>query len=305
VQQRASKLEPGAQVGPYQVVRDFGRTYLYWEYSARRRGSSTRAEPVLLKCVDWEGDQGDEMCRMWFDEAHTGTWLHHPHIAQLHDTGEEEGFSYLAMELVPGMKLRQMITRGPLPVAAVISIGLQMLEGLHYAHELRHDGMALEIVHRHLSPDAVILTADGHLKLVDFDHMLPIGFGRELNLVMSHARFSPEQVRGLPLERRTDVFSAAVLLYEASAGRYPFAGASDFELLKNITRKEAEPLRSFVPGFPPALEKVILRGMEKKADQRYQTAAEFGAELAAAASALGVSPQQGRAALATCFDRAI
>lgn len=300
---QASRLEPGEHLGPYQIVRAFGLQQVYWHYAARARGAPRLTESTLLKCMDQRGGD-DGYLHLRFSEAAHGALLLHRNIARLYEVGREDEIAYLAMERVSGMTLTRLGQHQPLPVPAVISLGLQMLDGLHYAHELRHGQLALEIVHRHLSTEAVIIGPDGLLKLVDFSYMVPMGIQRQSELG-PHWRFSPEQARGRPLDRLTDVFSAGALLHEASTGRYPFAGDSAFDVLKNILQLPAVPVRALRSSYPPALEAVILKALEKDPDRRYQTAAAFRAELEAVAAELDVPPDAAQAALAQCFDRAL
>lgn len=300
---QASGLEPGDHVGPYQIIRAFGLQHVYWHYAARARGAPRLTESTLLKCMSRRGGD-DGYLHLSFSEAEYGSLLLHRNIARLYEVGREDEITYLAMELVSGMTLTRLGQHQPLPVPAVISLGLQMLDGLHYAHELRQGKLALEIVHRHLSTEAVIIGPDGLLKLVDFSYMVPVGMQQRIEL-SPHWRFSPEQARGLPLDRRTDVFSAGALLHEVSTGRYPFAADSAFDVIKNVIRLPAGPVRAFRSSYPPALDAVILKALEKDPDHRYQTAAAFRAELQAAAAALDVHPDAAQAALAQCFDRAL
>jgi eukaryotic-like serine/threonine-protein kinase len=300
---QASRLEPGDHLGPYQIIRAFGLQQVYWHYAARARGAPRFTESTLLKCMGQSNGENGHI-PLFFSEQQHGTLLLHRNIARLYELGREGDIAYLAMELVSGMTLTRLGQQQPLPVPAVISLGLQMLDGLHYAHELRQGELALEIVHRHLSTEAVIIGPDGLLKLVDFSYMVPMGIQQRSELG-PHWRFSPEQTRGRPLDRRTDVFSAGALLHEASTGRYPFAADSTFDVLKNILHLPARPVRAFLPSYPPALEAVILKALEKDPDRRYQTAAAFRAELEAAAAELDVPPDAAQAALAQCFDRAL
>jgi serine/threonine-protein kinase len=304
---KACRLKPGDRLGSYRIVRALGFQQTYWHYAARARGTRHFADALLLKCLAGANDESvieSTERRMRFDEATIGTLLLHPNIARFHETGYERDICYLVMELVSGMTLTRMVRLQPLPVPAVISLGLQMLDGLHYAHKLRLRDQPLELMHRHLSTEAVIVTAEGRIKLVDFDYMVPAGLYPRKHFDPNW-HVSPEQARGHSIDCRTDVFGAAVVLYEASTGRFPFAGDSQFDVLKNIVRKPADPLCAFASCYPHALEDILLKALEKDAARRYQTAAEFRTELEAAARALDVQPDAAQAALAQCFDRAI
>jgi eukaryotic-like serine/threonine-protein kinase len=300
---QASRLEPGDHLGPYQIIRAFGLQQVYWHYAVRARGAPRLTESTLLKCMGQSNGENGHI-HLRFSEQQHGTLLLHRNIARLYELGREGDIAYLAMELVSGMTLTRLWQRQPLPVPAVISLGLQMLDGLTYAHELRSGGHALEIFHRRLSTEAVIIGPDGLLKLIDFPHMMPMGADHR-PVFDPNRRYSPEQARGLPIDCLTDVFSAGLLLYEMSTGRYPFAADSAFDVLQNILRKPADPMHAFIPSYPAALEHVILRALEKDPERRYQTAAAFRAALEAAAAVLDVHPDAAQAALAQCFDRAL
>lgn len=300
-------MQPGEKLGPYQIVRELGHARAFWHYAARPRGARRLSEEVLLKCQGSheEGSlEGGSRRRVRFEEAGLGAVVLHPNVARLYETGCIDDLCYLAMELVSGMTLTRMLQRAPLPVPAVLWLGVQLLEALHHAHELVHQGTPLGLLHRNLSTDAVIVTRDGDLKLVDFDYMLP-NVGDEWRRPRQTWRFSPEQARGLKLDRRSDVFSAGSLLYEASTGRYPFDSDDEFTMLLALIERPLDPLRAFASCFPQVVEDVILKAMARPLDARFATAAHFRDALVRAAAALDVTMLQGRAALAKCFEETL
>lgn len=291
------EIKPGHWLGKYQVVDTLGRHRGHWCYAARplvpRRegrvpGSGADAL-VLLKCPD-EGGRDLELLKLRFDEAQLGALVRHPNVARLYESGHDRDHCQLVMELVRGEPLARLLPSRPLSTAATLAVGRQLAAALHYAHELCTAAGPLHIVHRNLSPESVIIAADGFVKLVDFEYMWPGAAGFFLSDRSAEPeRFylSPEQCRGKPLDRRSDVFNAGIVLYEASTGRYPFSAASPFEVMENISAARFPPPSAWIEDYPAELEHLVMTALQRDPASRQQTAQELRVDLELVAEELG------------------
>ncbi|MEO7034041.1 MAG: protein kinase, partial [Polyangiaceae bacterium] len=206
----------------------------------------------------------------------------HPHVIEILDLGEVDRILYLVMEWVDGEPLNIIMkyaaTRGGIPLAIAVSITAQACRGLHAAHELRDEnGTLVGLVHRDVSPQNVLLTYEGVVKVVDF------GVAKATSSASNEteagqlkgkiAYMSPEQLRGERIDRRTDVFAVGILLYMMTTGTHPFRGDDQGETIKRIS--DGEPVTApsaIVPGYPAGLEAVVMQALAKDAAKRYPTA---------------------------------
>jgi serine/threonine protein kinase/tetratricopeptide (TPR) repeat protein len=232
---------------------------------------------------------------MEFDPARLGRFqrearaiaaLNHPHIVTIFSVEEAEGVHFLTMELVEGQALGQLIPAGGMPVARLVEIGAELADALSAAH-------AKGIVHRDLKPANVMLTRDGRVKVLDFglakelraensdDPTLTSAADRtKAGVVMgTPAYMSPEQIEGRTIDHRTDIFSLGVMLYEMAGGTRPFQGRSWAELAAAILRDTPRPLGEIRAELPGALGRVVQRCIEKRAEDRFASAAEVGEAL--------------------------
>ncbi|MBI5545739.1 MAG: serine/threonine protein kinase [Deltaproteobacteria bacterium] len=222
---------------------------------------------------------------MFTNEAKIAMSLAHGNIAQVFDFGEIDGEFFLAMEFVNGQSLSRL-ARGlrdlgyqvPLPIAAYIMAAV--CSGLHYAHLLRDEqGRPLGIVHRDVSPQNVIVSFEGQVKLVDFGiaKIRSAGGRQETEhgaMKGKYVYFSPEQARSKPPDGRSDIFAAGIVLYELIVGRRPFEGKM-IEVLSKISKGTFVPPSLINPEVPRALELIVLRAMALRPEDRYQTAVEM------------------------------
>ncbi|HEX9576978.1 MAG TPA: serine/threonine-protein kinase [Myxococcales bacterium] len=225
---------------------------------------------------------------MFVDEAKITSQLSHANLAQTFDLGRIDDTYYIAMEYVPGRDLRavfeRMKRRGermPLPLCAYVMA--RVCEGLDYAHRKRDpSGRDLHIVHRDVSPQNIILSYEGEVKLIDF------GIAKAANKITKtqagilkgkFGYMSPEQVRGLPLDRRSDIFAAGVVLYELATGERLFTGNSDFSVLEKVQQAKVTPPSQVDARISAKLERVMLKALAREPEDRYQFAADFAADL--------------------------
>jgi len=204
---------------------------------------------VALKFLP-EGLQQDSTARKRFlREAKSAAALDHPYICKIYEVGEEEGQSFISMEYIQGQTLSQKLTEGPLPLRNALQMAIEIAEALNAAHKK-------DIVHRDVKPSNIMLTSDGHVKVTDFGLAKrvtpPEDQGEEITTALTREGstlgtipyMSPEQLKGEPVDARSDIFSFGVVLYEMLAGVNPFSKSGHMETAKAILSDTAPPLRS-------------------------------------------------------------
>ncbi len=256
-------------------------------YLARQAGLEGFEKVVVIKRVRPESDDA-QTTALFLDEARLVATLEHPNIAQVHDIGLVNGSYFFVMEYVHGADLRHVMEasikqRRRVSLADAIYTIVHVCSALHYAHEKTDaDGNSLNIIHRDVSPSNVLLSHDGAVKVCDFGIARATSRQTETNKGTLKGKFSymsPEQCRSQPLDRRSDVFSIGVLLYELSTLTRLFKADSDFELLRTIIEGDTPPPSTRIADYPPELERIVMRALEKDPAQRYQTAQEMQLDL--------------------------
>ncbi len=223
--------------------------------------------------------------RRFLDEAKVVVRLNHSNLVQVFDAGKVNEDYYLAMELVEGKDLRAVWNRCAqlhrrIPVDIAIFVVREVLRGLHYVH----DAMGLDLVHRDISPPNVLVGYRGDVKLTDFG-LAKSSIKREMTspgvVFGRYSYLSPEQAKGLPADRRTDIYACAIVLWELLTGRqlFPSGGRSHTEALEAVRNPKAEAPSSLVPGIPDRLDEIVLRGLTRDREDRYQAAEDFRVEL--------------------------
>jgi Tol biopolymer transport system component len=271
----------GSRLGPYELLASLGAGGMGEVYRAR----DTRLErDVALKMLPRELGDHPQLRERFEREARTISQLNHPHICTVYDFGEQDGTGYLVMELVEGETLAARIARGPLPLADVLRYGIQIAEALDRAHRTG-------IVHRDLKP-ANIMLAKGGVKLLDFGLARSIGVRHagqdaptekaltgEGTLVGTLPYMSPEQLHGLELDARSDLFAFGAVLYEMVTGRRAFSAPSSASLIAQILEHTPPAPSELERIVPPSLEQLILSCLEKDRDSRFQCAADVAHQL--------------------------
>jgi len=275
--------------GKYQLLEKIAAGGMAEIYRAQFSAAAGVTKPLVIKKILPAYADNPSFVSMFINEAKIAVGLSHGNIAQVFDFGEINGEYYLAMELVHGQPLSKVLKRAKalsipaLPIPYALLIASEMCKGLHYAHtRLDERKKPLDIIHRDVSPQNVILSYEGQVKVVDFGIAKARTAGRtetEAGSVKGkYLYFSPEQARGKPLDARTDVFATAVVLYESLCGRLPFQGKL-IEVLGAIVRAEFPSPRTLNPEIPTALEEILLTAMAADRDQRYPDAQAFGEAL--------------------------
>ncbi len=278
-------LVPRQVIDHYEIVALIGAGGMGEVYRAR----DTRLNrDVAIKVLPGLSTAEPERLRRFEQEARAAAALNHPNILAVYQMGMFEGAPYLVSELLEGETLRDRLKRGLLPVRKVVDYGVQIAKGLAAAHEKG-------IVHRDLKPEDVFLTKDGQAKILDFG-LARLTQPRESELAQSSHEvqtvagmlmgsmgyMSPEQVRGKVADQRSDIFTFSAVLYEMLTGQRAFQKATSIDAMSAILNEEPTPLAQVVSNVPPAIERVVQRGLEKNPEQRFQSASDLGFALEAA-----------------------
>ena len=265
---------PPQQFGRYRIVRELGRGAMGIVYLAE---DSVLARTVALKMIaltgsDSERDTAEARFRQ---EARAAGGISHPSIITIYDVGREGDAAFIAMELVEGRELRELIRDGSLQPAQSIEIAAMVAEALHYAHERG-------VIHRDIKPGNIMVLADGRVKIMDFGiaRLQEPTVKTQTGVLLGSPQYmSPEQISGQALDGRADVFSLGIVLYEMLTGVKPFDAADLTQVHFWVVNLPAKPPSERRPGLPPVVDFIIARALKKKAEERYATAAELAKDL--------------------------
>ena len=281
-------LAIGTRLGPYEILSPIGAGGMGEVYKAR----DTRLDRTVAVKVLTQQRASSEDRQRFEREARTISQLSHPHICALYDVGREGETEYLVMEYLEGQPLSDRLARGPLPLEQTLRYGVEIADALDKAHRQG-------IVHRDLKPANVMLTKEG-VKLLDFGlakAMAPMNPPAELSALPTVAGagspltregtilgtlpyMAPEQVEGEEADSRTDIFALGATLYEMATGRRAFSGSTQASLISSILREDPKPVSRIQPMSPLALDRIIGTCLAKEPDQRWQSAADVGLQLA-------------------------
>nr|WP_242593003.1 serine/threonine-protein kinase [Corallococcus exiguus] len=257
-------------------------------WRGKQFGASGFERLVAIKRILPNIAEDEEFISMFIDEAKISVQLTHANIAQIYELGQIASSYFISMEYIPGKDMRAIFDRcrkkgEPAPVPLVAFCVAKMCEGLDYAHR-KKDGMGrdLNIVHRDISPQNVLVSFEGEVKVIDFGIAKAAGKATKTQAGILKGKFgymSPEQIRGLPLDRRSDVFAIGVCLYEMLTGERLFVGDSDFSVLEKVRKAEVPSPSTYNRRIPEALERIVLKSLAKDVEERYQYASELGDDL--------------------------
>ena len=279
------KLAPGTVLGRYELLLPIAQGGMATVWAARLKGSRGFQKTVAVKTMLPNLSDDPQFEQMFLDEASLASRIHHPNVAEILDLGEQDEILYLVMEWVDGEALSVLSktakrNHAHLQQRIALRIVSMACSGLHAAHELKdeHD-QHLELVHRDVSPQNILVTYDGIVKMVDFGVAKAIGrAGGETTAGQLKGKvpyMSPEQAKGGKVDRRTDIFAMGIVLYKLTTGLHPFLGDNDMLTMRNIITKGALPPRNLNPTFSPELEQVILKCLAKDPADRYPTMADL------------------------------
>jgi serine/threonine protein kinase len=232
--------------------------------------------------------EDEEFITMFIDEARISVQLNHANVVHIHELGKHEDTYFIAMEYVAGRDLRTLLERYRrrqelMPTAQAVFIASKMCEGLDYAHRKKDArGQDLGIIHRDVSPQNILVSYEGEVKIIDFGIAKAANRSQKTQAGILKGKFgymSPEQVRGLPTDRRSDVFAVGVILYEMLTGERLFVGESDYSTLEKVRNADVPAPRQFNPNVPAGLEKVMLKALARDVEDRYQWASDLQEDL--------------------------
>jgi tRNA A-37 threonylcarbamoyl transferase component Bud32 len=282
----------------YRILMELGRGGMGAVHLAMTSGPQGFVKLVVLKMLLPELIGSEAARRMFLEEARVSARIAHPNVIQVHEVVEYDGVPTMVMEYLEGRPLSAVIGDDPsrLPLRMHVYVFGNVLAGLHAAHELRdYDGTAVGLIHRDVSPHNVFLQFDGRVKILDFG--IAKATRSEVTTRTGELKgklryMAPEQLRGdRDIDRRADVFSVGVMLWEALAGRRMWADLTDADVMLRLLNGQTPPLPA-EPRIPPGLAAACLKALHPTAEGRYATAAEFARDLEESAGSLS---QGGRA----------
>ena len=241
----------------YAIIGEIGRGGMGVVYKAE---DTKLKRTVALKFLPPELSVYPEAKERFIREAQSAAALSHPNICTIHEVEEADGQPYIAMEFVSGESLRQKVAKGPMDGDVVADIAVQVAEGLEAAHQRG-------IIHRDIKSANIMLTDKGQAKIMDFGLAKMAGesqLTKEAMTIGTVAYMSPEQAQGDDLDKRTDIWSFGVVLYEMLTGQLPFRGDRETIILHSIVGLEPKPARQVKPDIPAELQKIIDRALKKK-----------------------------------------
>ena len=281
-------LRKGTRLGGYELIMRIGRGGMASVWIARERVSPNTSRLVAIKAMLPDLASEPEFVSMFLDEVRLVSAIRHPNVVDVYEVGEQNGVMWMAMEWIEGESLHGIFTeaskRQIIPIEIAVRVIADAAAGLHAAHELRDEqGRVLNVVHRDVSPQNVLISTSGAVKLVDF------GVAKAIDRISEKTRtghlkgkfgyMSPEQVRGRSVDRRSDVFSLGVVLYELTTGRRLFRGRHDVHTLQLVASADIPSPSSLDPNYPTVLEGIVMRALERRVERRHPTAAALEEDL--------------------------
>ena len=253
-------------------------------FRAKTFGVAGFAKFVAIKRILPQLQKDTDFIKMFIDEARIAVQLAHPNIVQIHELGRHNQQLYIAMEFVAGMDLKHLLrdyrkTGACLPIPAAAYIACKICEGLDYAHrKTDHNGAPLNLIHRDISPQNILLSFEGLVKVTDFGIAKAENRQSQTAAGMLKGKFgymSPEQASGAPIDARTDLFAVGILLYQMITGRHLFAGDNDLDTLNKVRNAIFISPRKYNRNIPRGINALLRKALAKKPEHRFQSASDF------------------------------
>ena len=264
---------PIDHIGRYKIEAELGKGAMGVVYRATDPNIGRTVALKTLR-VDVHGIESEEMLKRFQAEARNAGVLNHPNIVTIYDAQELDGTFYIAMEYIEGQTLQELLKRGTIPIAEIIDIVRQVCAGLDYAH-------ARGIIHRDIKPANIMIEADGTVKIMDFGIAKGAGTGMtSTGQVLGTPNYmSPEQVKGKPLDGRSDLFSLGVVIYEMLTGSRPFTGDNVTTIIYKIVNEQPTSPGDVNKTIHPGLNAAVMKALAKNCDERYQSGADLTHDL--------------------------
>ena len=284
-------LKVGDRVAGYEIVAELKSGGMATLYLGRRAGMGGFAKHVAIKLIHPHLAKDEKFVGMFLDEARLSARIEHPNVVHVHDLGEDDGMYFMVMEYVNGCSLAQLLRalaerRRKLSTELATWIAMRVAAGLDAAHDITDErGRPLEVVHRDVSPQNVLIAYKGYVKLIDFGIAKARGRTQNTNtgLLKGKLRYmSPEQASGKPIDRRTDVYALGVMLWEMLTMRKLFDAENELLLLDQVRAPEIVPPIEIAPEIPEALSAAVMHALAHDPDERPSSAHDLGQELARA-----------------------
>jgi serine/threonine-protein kinase len=283
-----SLIPPGTAISRYTILGKLATGGMSEVYLARQSGPLGFSKIVVLKIILPQFADDDQFVQMFQNEAKLAALLNHPGIVQIFDYGMDQDVQYIAMEYIDGRNLKRILralqTAGKsLPIPVALRIVSDASSALDYAHHFTDPGgQQLNIIHRDVSLENILVTYSGQVKLVDFG----IAKARTMESYTSHgllkgkySYMAPEVIEGKPVDHRADIYALGVVLYRLLVGRMPFKGGNHAEILHRVLFESPPAPRSLVPKLSPELEAIILKALHKNREERYQRSAAIQSDI--------------------------
>jgi serine/threonine-protein kinase len=277
-----------SRFGKYRLIERIAVGGMAEIFLAHQKHEDGHESPVVIKRIQPHLSRHAAFVKMFLNEARLAAQLNHPNVVQIHDLGKIAESYFIAMEYVAGRDMRRVAPKAealgiPFPLVYAVKIASCVCAGLHHAHtKVDLYGNPLNIVHRDVSPENIVVAFDGSVKILDFGIAKAanqVGQTRTGEIKGKLSYMSPEQCLGTPLDCRSDIFSLGVVLYEWLTGFKLFTGESEVAVMRSITEGKIYTPSYFREDLPERLELILMKALERDRDKRYQTAAQMQKDL--------------------------